>query len=126
MITNEVIKMFEQVVRLMVAIKSSGLSYVELEKRTGIAKSSIQRYASGRTKKIPVDAVKLIADATGSSAAWIMGWEEDGSTTKEEPRNLLKIAGRDGSMIERQLTDSQLAALMAILDPMPDAEDDRL
>ena len=37
--------------RLKESIEKSGLSYVELEKKTGIAKSSIQRYASGTTKK---------------------------------------------------------------------------
>lgn len=69
--------MSEQSQRLLKVILDSKLSYVELEKKTGIAKSSIQRYASGVTKKIPIDAVKLIADATGSSAAWIMGWSSD-------------------------------------------------
>lgn len=68
--------MSEQSERLLKVILDSELSYMELEKKTGIAKSSIQRYATGNTKKIPVDAVKLIADATNSSAAWIMGWED--------------------------------------------------
>ncbi len=62
--------------RLKNAIEASGLSYAELEKKTGIAKSSIQRYASGLTKKIPIDAVNAIGNATGVSSAWIMGWEE--------------------------------------------------
>lgn len=62
--------------RLKSAIEMSGLSYTELEKKTGIAKSSIQRYASGLTKKIPIDAVNAIGNATGVSFAWIMGWEK--------------------------------------------------
>lgn len=61
--------------RLKESIEKSGLSYVELEKKTGIAKSSIQRYASGTTKKIPIDAIQLIAKACGVSDAYIMGWE---------------------------------------------------
>lgn len=71
--------MSEQSERLLKAITNSGLTYIDLEKKTGIAKSSIQRYATGNTKKIPIDAVKLIADATNTSAAWIMGWEPDPS-----------------------------------------------
>lgn len=63
--------------RLKESIEKSDLSYVELEKKTGIAKSSIQRYASGATKKIPIDAIQAIAKATGTSAAYIMGWEEE-------------------------------------------------
>ena len=69
--------MVELCKRLSSAISNSNLSYAELEKRTNIPKSSIQRYATGKTKKIPIDAVKLIADATGSSASWIMGWSKE-------------------------------------------------
>lgn len=51
--------------RLKLSIEKSKLSYVELEKKTGIAKSSIQRYANGTTKKIPIDAIQAIAKACG-------------------------------------------------------------
>lgn len=63
--------------RLKESIDKSGLSYVELERITKIAKSSIQRYASGSTKKIPIDAIQAIASAVGVSAAYIMGWESN-------------------------------------------------
>ena len=63
--------------RLKESIDKSGLSYVELERMTKIAKSSIQRYASGSTKKIPIDAIQAIASAVGVSAAYIMGWESN-------------------------------------------------
>lgn len=63
--------------RLKHAIETSSFTYAELEKKTGIAKSSIQRYASGATKKIPIDAVSNIADATGFSFSWIMGWDNE-------------------------------------------------
>lgn len=66
--TKEIIK------RLRHAILNSDLSYVELEKRTGIAKSSIQRYISEKTKKVPVDAVAALSIAVGVSPAYIMGW----------------------------------------------------
>ena len=61
--------------RLRESVESSGFSYVELEKRTGIAKSSIQRYVSGTTKKIPIDAVQAISKAVGVPAEYILGWE---------------------------------------------------
>lgn len=63
--------------RLKLSIEKSKLSYVELEKKTGIAKSSIQRYANGTTKKIPIDAIQAIAKACGVSAGYIMGWESN-------------------------------------------------
>lgn len=62
--------------KLIAAIQNSGLSYGEIAKRTGIPKSSIHRYVQGQTKKIPIDAVRLIAEATDVSVKWIMGWED--------------------------------------------------
>lgn len=41
-----------------------------------------------------------------------------------ENYNIIKIAARDGSYQERRLSDQQLAALVAILDQMPDAPED--
>lgn len=70
--------------RLKSAIEASNLSYVELEKKTNIAKSSIQRYANGKTKKIPIDAITLIAEATGTSSAWIMGWDNSRPTLHDD------------------------------------------
>lgn len=40
-----------------------------------------------------------------------------------EGRNVIKIAGRDGTYEERTLTDEQLNALLAIINQMPDADD---
>lgn len=62
--------------KLIEVIEESGLSYGEIARRTGIPKSSIHRYASGKTKKIPIDAVRLISEATGVSTSYIMGRED--------------------------------------------------
>lgn len=75
-------------VRIKSAIENAGISYIELEKKTGIAKSSLQRYASGNTKKIPIEAVEAIAKATGCNASWIMGWREN---IQAIPSNILPI-----------------------------------
>lgn len=50
--------------RVKIAIDQSGYSFVELQKRTGIPQATIQRYAVGKTTKIPTDAIKKIANAT--------------------------------------------------------------
>lgn len=63
--------------RLQECIKNSEFSYVELEKKTGIAKSSIQRYVSGSTKKIPIDAIQAIAEAVGVTPEYILGWDKE-------------------------------------------------
>lgn len=38
-------------------------------------------------------------------------------------RNIIKIAGRDGSFIERRLTDEQVAALKLMLAQLPEVDD---
>lgn len=62
--------------RLKDVIDNSGFSYAELEKKTGVSKSALQRYANGSTKKIPIDVLQAVAEVSNVSAAWIMGWEE--------------------------------------------------
>lgn len=82
----------EIIKRLKESIEKSGLSYVELEKRTGIAKSSIQRYASGTTKKVPIDAIQAIARAVGVSDKYIMGWSDNITEEKKPlPKNLITL-----------------------------------
>lgn len=61
--------------RIKQAIDNSGLSYRELEEITGIARSNINRYASGITMKIPIDFIGKIAEATNVSARHLLGWE---------------------------------------------------
>ena len=61
--------------RLRKAIEVSGYSYYELEKLTGIPKSTIQRYATGNFKRLPFNNIEKIAEACHVSARTILGWE---------------------------------------------------
>lgn len=72
--------------RLKQAIESSGFTYRELEEKTKISRSAIQRYASGATAKIPMDAISLLSEQIGVSPAYIMGWSDtDGNTHTPKP-----------------------------------------
>ena len=51
--------------RLAELIKQKQISYAELERLSGIPKSAIHRYATGDTKKIPIDRIIRIANALG-------------------------------------------------------------
>ena len=62
--------------RIAQAIDNSQLSYRELSKLTGIPSSTLQRYASGQTEKIPIDKIEAIAKATKVSPTFLMGWED--------------------------------------------------
>jgi transcriptional regulator with XRE-family HTH domain len=115
--------MEEVLQRIKQVILDSGLSYVDLEKRTGIAKSSLQRYATGKTKKIPLNAVELIAKATNSSASWIMGWSDENIPlyTKEDAVSDIFVRLREDSkfleatQILYELNNEQLDAVITML-----------
>lgn len=62
--------------RLLKIIKEKDVSYGELAQATGIPKSALQRYATGETKKIPLERVESIARALGVGAASILGWDD--------------------------------------------------
>ena len=69
--------------RIKALVDSSGLSYQELEKLTGIKKSSLQRYASGATTKIPLDVIEKLATAFNVSQEYLMGWDEQKDSPSE-------------------------------------------
>lgn len=66
----------EVIKRLKECIEGSGYTYEQLEKKTGISRSSLQRYANGVTAKIPVDAIQTIAEALNVKAEYILGWDD--------------------------------------------------
>lgn len=53
------------------------LSYSDLSKITGIPKSTLQRYTTGTTPKIPIDRAQVIATALGISPRELLGWTND-------------------------------------------------
>lgn len=69
--------------RIKALIDESGLSYIELEKLTGIKKSSLQRYASGVTTKIPLDVIERLSIAFNVSQEYLMGWDEKKDSPSE-------------------------------------------
>ena len=69
--------------RIKSLIEQSGKSYQELEKITGIKKSSLQRYASGATTKIPLDVIEKLSIAFNVSQEYLMGWDEKKSSPSE-------------------------------------------
>ena len=68
--------MNERAKRIKGLIEQSGKTYQELEKITGVKKSTLQRYASGVTAKIPMDVIETLETAFNVPRGYIMGWEE--------------------------------------------------
>lgn len=79
--------------RLRAAINSSGLSYREIGNKLNLTASTIQRYATGQTKKIPVETLHKIAIVCGVTPEYIMGWAESPAQIEEtDLESQLKIA----------------------------------
>lgn len=78
--------------RLHEKITESGLSYGDLAKLSGIPKSTLQRYATGKPKKYSTDIIVKIADALHVSAEYILGWKVYNSTViLSEPLSEVEI-----------------------------------
>ena len=67
--------------RIKELIERSDKSYQELERITGIKKSSLQRYASGATKRIPFDVIEKLSIAFNVSQEYLLCWDDK----KESP-----------------------------------------
>lgn len=74
----------EVIKRLKECIEGSGYTYEQLEKKTGISRSSLQRYANGVTAKIPVDAIQTIAEALNVKAEYILGWDDTPPASEDD------------------------------------------
>jgi transcriptional regulator with XRE-family HTH domain len=74
--------------RIKLLIEQSGQSYQELEKYKGIKKSSLQRYASGITEKIPLDVIERLSTYFNVSQEYLMGWSESEKMLSREESQL--------------------------------------
>lgn len=70
--------------RIRAEMQRNSLTLIEIEQRTGIKKSSMQRYVSGETGKIPMSAIEKLAKVFGVSGEYLMGWD-DKKTSPHEP-----------------------------------------
>ena len=70
--------------RIRTLIKEQNYSYQQLEKITGIKKSSLQRYATGVTTKIPLDVIERLSKVFNVSQEYLMGWDEAKQPTEND------------------------------------------
>lgn len=99
--------------RIKKLIDESGKTYVELEKIIGIKKSSLQRYASGATAKIPLTAIERLATAFDVPASYIMWGDEKNPATENDS----EISKEKSDLIKKvmQMSDEDLQKLNLLL-----------
>ena len=117
--------------------ESKEISMREAARLLGMPYTTYVNYEKGLRE--PTSEVLIqIADFFGVSIDFLVGRKATGSNNNPthyegdnaipqpaEKKNILQITARDGSHLERTLSDQQLSALKAILDQMPDVPDDQ-
>ncbi|GAA0181007.1 hypothetical protein SH2C18_36020 [Clostridium sediminicola] len=58
-----------------------GLSYQELADKTGLSKSTLQRYETGYIKKLSIEKLEILAKALDTTPSYLMGWEKNNPNT---------------------------------------------
>ena len=94
----------------------NSLTLIEVEQRTGIKKSSLQRYMSGETNKIPLSAIEKLASLFGVTGAYLMGWDDNAIFSEIAVR--MRIDTEFGSLVKKLdlLNGEQLASVKQIVD----------
>lgn len=112
--------------RFSALCKERGETPNSVAKFIGASSGSVTAWKKGTDPRNAT--LAKIADYFGVTTDYLLGKDNKAPTTSSErfPQgyNILKIAGRDGTFRERVLSDQQLAALIAIVDQMPDVPDD--
>jgi transcriptional regulator with XRE-family HTH domain len=109
--------------RLRTARKAKQLTQKELAAKINAAHNSISNWENDQNMPDP-DTIQNLCWVLEVQPNYFFEIDQDPSPKTQSDRNTIRIAGRNGSFVERQLTDQQLSALLAILDQLPDASDD--
>lgn len=102
-----------------------GLTQTQLGERLGVKKNAVSKWECGRVDDIPTSKLKTMASLFGVPVSYLIDdlVEQESVPTKDGNKNVVRIAGRDGSFIEKSLSDEQVAALKMIIDQLPEADD---
>ena len=111
----------------------AGLSQYRLAEKIGVSQATVGMWESGK-REPNFTTICQLADFFGISVDELLGRssiyrsdiaEEQKETpilNSEDERNVVRMAGRDGSYVVRRLSDEQYAAFKALLEQLPDAD----
>ena len=91
--------------------KLLGMSAEELGRRLGKDRATIYRYEKGDIENLPLDILKPLAEALGTTPQYLMGWEK----IKKDNEVL-------ANLIVRMRTDTDFRAAVEALDALDSAK----
>lgn len=71
------------------AMEEKGLTYRALENKTGISRSTLQRYIEKEDSKVSLDSIEKIAMALHIEPSYLIGWEDNPSPLSEKEKSLI-------------------------------------
>lgn len=120
------ILMAERRRRLNEVIRANNLTLVELGQKIGVAKSSIQRYLTGETVKIPIDFFEKVAHVTNTPVEYLTCFDEYKKETAPINTNRSDLAEvLDQLSEEDEKRVKELADLLLLKKQVQDEPDNR-
>lgn len=114
--------------RIYALCQGKGITIGRMCKELGISRGNLTELKMERIKTLKPENLTKISGYFGVTVDYLLGTETEKAPTLvyESGRNvnIVTIAGRDGSYMEKRLTDEQVKALQTIIDQMPEAPDD--
>lgn len=98
-----------KVMKDMMKIKQ--ITYNELEKTSGIPRSTLQRYVSGTAKRVPINNAQRIAAALGVTTEYLIGWTDDEKANYQRDKTIDKIMA-----IVKSFGDEEREAILAYVE----------
>ena len=109
--------------RIRLLRKERKLTQRQLAEKLCVDCSSVTKWETQKANP-DFEKQKMLADIFNVSVDYLLGREEKAAPQEEQQKpNTIKILGRDGSCVERQLTDDQIDLMKRMIEQMPDADD---
>lgn len=106
-------------------MQKHGEKQTDIAKLLGVSKSTVSEYCKGQ--QMPrMDKIEMLSVHYGVLKSELLEPQTisgQASEDSSEKKNIVRIAGRDGSFIEKNLSDEQVAALKTLIDQLPEADD---
>ena len=112
MTTGERIKSLRQAKRM---------SQEELGVLVGVHKAAINKYETGIVVNLKRSVIEKLSRALDVSPSYLMGFE-DHTSRPDCCTNVVHVATRTGISLEKELTDDQAAALIALIRQLPNVD----
>lgn len=108
--------------KIIYQLKQQKKTQKDLTDHLGLTKNTFTNWKAGASESYK-KYIGQIAEFLNVSTDYLLGIDTASPSEGEaQNTNTIKIAGRDGSFLERKLTDDQLDLIKKMIDQLPDAE----